>query len=319
MAGSGTSTSDLAALEARAAGLETSPGWIARPEPIFWPEPRSQFVPAHWSYAPIRAALADAARLVDLSLAERRILALRNPHPGNNFATTRTLSLSYQLMLPGETAGTHRHASHALRVMLDAKGTYSVVDGIEMPMETGDIVLTPGGCWHGHAHRGSEPACWVDGLDIPLTHLLEPMFFEPYPGRFQQATSRTDASPLRFAAADIKARLDTAPVPALGDAGRRIELPAPDMPAMGLVVLRLAKGEATRLRRSTASRSWVVMEGEGRSQIGGSSFEWRRGDTLAAPAWTWLRHTATSQAQLFELSDAPLMKACKYWREETGE
>src|SRR5262245_19804330 len=190
----------LGELERCAVSLELSPGWITREQPIFWAAPRSDFLPAHWRYAEARAALEAAARLVDLSMAERRILALRNPFQHNNFATTRTLSYAYQLMLPGEVASTHRHASHALRVMLDARGTYSIVDGVRMPMETGDVVLTPGGCWHGHGHEGDEPACWLDGLDIPLTHLLEPMFFEPHPDRIQPARVCAETSPYRFSA-----------------------------------------------------------------------------------------------------------------------
>ena len=106
----------LAALERHAAGLETSPGWIARDTPIFWPQPRSQFVPAHWAYEAVRAALLEASRLVDLSMAERRILALRNPFPGNNFATTRTLSCSYQLMLPGERASSRPCATSIVTI-----------------------------------------------------------------------------------------------------------------------------------------------------------------------------------------------------------
>jgi gentisate 1,2-dioxygenase len=308
--------SALAELERHAAGLETSPGWIARDQPIFWSEPRSQFVPAHWDYAKIKAALAEAAGLVDLSLAERRILALRNPHPGNNFATTRTLSLAYQYMLPGEIAGTHRHAPHALRVMLDARGTYSIVDGVRMPMESGDVVLTPGGCWHGHGHDGDAPACWIDGLDIPLTHLLEPMYFEPYPGRHMPAVSRTETSPFRFTASDIARGLDRAVPDGEGLAGRRFELTAPQVPTMGLAVMRLLCGERTRTQRSTASRAFVAMAGTGTSRIGETTFQWNRGDTVAVPGWTWYEHNAGVDAQLFELSDEPLMRACNYWRHE---
>ena len=310
--------SDLAGLERRAGALQTSPGWIAREQPIFWAEPRSDFVPAHWDYDKIRAALREAASLVDLSLAERRILALRNPFPANNFATTRTLSLSYQLMLPGETASTHRHSSHALRVMIDAEGTYSVVDGVRMPMETGDIVLTPGGSWHGHGHEGREPACWVDGLDIPLTHLLEPMFFEPHPARDQPVVRRTETSPFRFAAAEIARLLDLATPDPQGLDGSRIALPARDMPGMGLSVTRLRRGEATGRQRSTASRAFVVMAGAGRSMIGDATFDWRRGDTIAVPTWVWYAHTAGQDAQLFELSDEPVLRACGYWRHEVG-
>lgn len=310
------SASALADVEQRAAALETSPGWIARSEPIFWAEPRSAFRSAHWRYAAIRRALEDAARHVDLSLAERRILALRNPFPGNNFATTRTLSCAYQYMLPGEMASTHRHASHALRVMIDAKGTYSIVDGVRMPMETGDIVLTPGGCWHGHGHDGDAPACWLDGLDIPLTHLLEPMFFEPWPGRHMPAASAAETSPFRFKADDIARDLDRARPHAEGLHGPRVVLPAPTMPPLGLAVERLSAGVVTRSQRSTASRCIVVMSGTGTTHVGDRTFDWSAGDTIAIPPWLWTAHRAATDAQLFELSDEPLIRMCNYYRHE---
>lgn len=315
---SSRSASALARLELHAGKLGTSPGWIAREQPIFWGEPRSQFRPAHWSYLDIRTALEEAAGLIDLSLAERRILALRNPFPENNFATTRTLSCSYQYMLPGEKASAHRHASHALRVMLDARGTYSIVDGVRMPMETGDIVLTPGGSWHGHGHDGDKPACWLDGLDIPLTHLLEPMYFEPHPDRHMPATSTADTSPFRFSAADIARRLESARPGPEGLSGPRIELAAPQMPTMGLAVERLAAGATTRRQRSTASRCFVVMAGSGSTRVGDATFEWKLGDTIAVPTWIWYEHRAASKSQLFELSDEPLMRMCNYWRHEAA-
>ena len=308
----------LDALNAEAARLELSPGWIAREQPIFWPEPKSQFVAAHWRYGDVRATLDAAGRLVDMALAERRILALRNPHPGNNFATTRTLSCSYQLMLPGERAATHRHASHALRVILDARSSYSIVDGIRMPMETGDIVLTPGGCWHGHGHEGDDPAYWLDGLDIPLTHLLEPMFFEPHPARFQPAHSVVDASPFRFSRTDIARALDRAAPDQDGLSGPRITLAAPQMKPMGLTVERLGIGQSTRRQRSTASRCFVVMQGTGTSNVGDRTFAWSRGDTIAVPAWVWFEHTAARDAQLFGLSDEPLMQFAGYFRHEAA-
>ncbi len=310
--------SALARLEAHAATLETTPGWIARDQPIFWAEPRPEARPAHWSYAAIRAALLDAARLVDLSLAERRILALRNPFPGNNFATTRTLSCAYQYMLPGEIASTHRHASHALRIMLDAAGTYSVVDRVRMPMETGDIVLTPGGCWHGHGHDGDRPACWMDVLDIPLTHLLEPMFFEPYPDRVQPADRTVETCPWRFTAADIASRLDQAETSTSVGHVTRVVLPAPELPTMGIAVERLRPGAKTARRRSTASRCITVTAGAGRSRIGTEIFEWQIGDTFAIPSWAWYEHEPAERSQLVEISDEPVMRMCNYYREETA-
>src|SRR5262245_38946303 len=102
---------------------------------------QSQFVPAHWRYADAKPALQAAARLVTADAAERRTFGARNPGVGNEFATVRTLICAYQTLLPGEVARSHRHTPHALRVLLEARQTYSVVDGERTPMESGDIVL----------------------------------------------------------------------------------------------------------------------------------------------------------------------------------
>lgn len=121
-------------LYARAGELDVTPGWVQRETPIFWAQPQTPFVAARWDYRPVRAALDAAGDLIDVQLAERRNLVLRNPFAGNGFATTRTLACAYQMILPGEVAPTHRHAPHAIRVMLDATGTYSVVNGERIPM-----------------------------------------------------------------------------------------------------------------------------------------------------------------------------------------
>src|SRR5437016_426757 len=80
--------------------LNVSPGWISRQSPILWREAHSKFVPAHWTYREMKAALDTAGRLIDVSLAERRNLVMRNPFPENNYATANTLVLAYQMILP---------------------------------------------------------------------------------------------------------------------------------------------------------------------------------------------------------------------------
>ena len=134
----------LEALYEEAARVGFTPGWVPRKKPILWAEPQSEFVPAHWRWHDAKAGLDAAGRLIDVALAERRNLVMRNPAPGANFETTRTLVCAYQMILPGEQAPSHRHAPHALRVIIDGKGAFSTVDGEKMPMETGDVVLTPG-------------------------------------------------------------------------------------------------------------------------------------------------------------------------------
>src|SRR4051812_42049765 len=118
-----------------------TPGWIARPKPLMWPTAASTFVPAHWRYAEIRPALVAAGRVIGTDLAERRNFVLRNPRPGNDFATTNTLVAAYQSILPGERARSHRHSSHAMRIIIESRGSYSVVNGKRHAMESGDIVL----------------------------------------------------------------------------------------------------------------------------------------------------------------------------------
>jgi gentisate 1,2-dioxygenase len=296
--------------------LDVTPGWVSRDRPIFWKEPRTDFVPMQWSYEQVKDALASAGTLIDVALAERRNLILRNPFPNNNFATVKTLVCAYQMILPGEIAPSHRHSAHAMRVILDAKGSYSIVDGEKTPMESGDIVLTPGGHWHGHGHEGAEPAYWLDGLDIPSVHLMEPMFFEEHPDKYEKITSVAVASRFRFSRDSILTELDKAKGDPAETHGPRVTLEAPDMPTMGLTVEKLACGNQTRRHRSTANRIFVVMEGSGQTKIGSETFAWRRGDTIVVPTWSDFSHRAISDALLFCLSDEPLMRAFKYYRSE---
>ena len=109
--------------------FDMTPGWIDRETPILQAEPASPFRPMHWRYDVCRAALDAAGRLINTKLAERRNLILRNPVPGNDIATAKTLVNAYQMILPGEEARTHRHAPHALRVIIESEGAFSVVDG----------------------------------------------------------------------------------------------------------------------------------------------------------------------------------------------
>ena len=309
----------LSALYEAAGELNFTPGWVPRPKPILWNEPRPEFYPAHWAYEDAKAGLDAAGRLIDVSLAERRNLVLRNPAPGTNFETTRTLVCAYQMILPGEVAPSHRHSSHALRVIIDGRGSFSIVNGQKMPMETGDVVLTPGWCWHGHGHDGSTPAYWFDGLDVPLTHLLEPMFFEEHPQKYEKVERVTTSSPFRFTRDDISRGLDAAEVDVDGFYGARITLAAPDMPPMGLSMERLPSGTKTRPYRTTANTIFHVAEGMGETVIGDKRFSWGRGDTIVAPCWCVISHRVDVDAQLFVLSDEPLLRFSNYYRFEAAE
>jgi gentisate 1,2-dioxygenase len=301
----------LSSLEARS----MTPGWIRRSKPLLIPEMRSEYVPAQWRYAEAKAAMHAAGKLIGTDLAERRNFIMRNPIAGNEFNTLRTLVCAYQSILPGEKARSHRHTSHALRVILESRGSYSIVNGDKHPMESGDIVLTPGGCWHGHGHDGDEQAYWFDGLDVPLTYLLEPMFFDEHPQGFEPVKRVTEDSEMRFPWVQTRAALERA----TGDEhfGKTIDLPAPGMPTITMKVHAWPAGWRNRPYRRAANTILLVMQGSGRSVVGGQTFDWNFGDTIAVPAWVKVEHQASSDAVVFSMSDENLMRWSNYYRFES--
>jgi len=305
---------DLAALDSALAPRSMMAGW-SKLEPSLWPEPRPQHDPAVWRYAHARAGLDSAGRMISAEQAERRNLFLVNPVEGNHYPTVRTLVSAYQMILPGERARSHRHTPNALRLVMDvAPGTYTVVDGVRIDMEPGDVLLTPGWCWHGHGNDGAEPGYWIDYLDVPLVHLLEPMFLEWHPDGFQEPTSATRDSEFVFPWASTAARLDAAEPDEHGRV--RVQLGDPAMPTTALFMERLAAGTTRPALRTTASQIVTCYAGSGVSRIGGQEIAWSRGDVLAVPSWTAYEHVADSDAVLFTVTDRPVLDKLGFWREE---
>ncbi len=288
-------------------------GWN-KPEPAMWPQPKKNFLPCAWHYADAAAAFDAAARLVSTEQAERRNLILINPVAGNIYSTLRTLVVAYQMILPGETARSHRHSPNALRLVLDAGGgAYTTVNANQIPMHAGDVVLTPSGSWHGHGHDGGQPATWIDYLDVPLVQLLEPIFFDPHPQGVEAAGRVTPESPFIYPYAATESRLATAPQDARF--GRQVELGSPALRTMGLYMMQLMQGVPTTPVQTTANNVYTVLRGAGRTVIDGQSFEWKRGDVVAAPAWRSHFHAADRDSILFRVTDSPVLAALGLLRE----
>jgi gentisate 1,2-dioxygenase len=298
---------DLETLYGLLKPLNVGPGWN-KPTPSLWDEPRKTFLPVHWRYAQAKAALDAAGRLINTELAERRNLILFNPIPGNDYATTRTLLAAYQMILPGERARSHRHTPNALRLVVDAApGAYTIVNGHKLMMEPGDVLLTPNWHWHGHGNESAAPAYWIDFLDTPLIHALEPMFFEPHPQIYEPVAREGAGSPMCFSWRDTVARLGAAPRDASGPYGTHIALGDPAMKTVGLAMMRLEAGVATAAHRTTANNIYAVAQGEGVTTIDGEEFPWARGDVIAAPAWRPHSHRASEEAVLLRVHDEPLL------------
>jgi gentisate 1,2-dioxygenase len=294
------------------------PGWN-KPTPSLWASPRKAFRPTHWAYEQARGALDAAGRLINTELAERRNLILFNPVEGNTYGTVRTIVAAYQMIMPGEWARAHRHTPNALRLILDAEpGTYTVVDGVSIAMEPGDVLLTPNWSTHGHGNDGKACAYWLDFLDAPLVQLLEPMFFEPQEEEKDHAAFATEPSapttdsPFVFTLTDTLRRLEEArPEPAFGAS---IELGSPALDTIALHMMKLAPGVRTAEHQTTANNIYAVVRGCGVTTVDGERFAWKRGDAIAAPAWRPHFHEASDDALVLRVTDEPVLHKLGFYR-----
>ncbi len=183
-------------------------------------------------------------------------------------------------------------------------------------MDPGDVLLTTNWSWHGHGNEGRAPAFWIDFLDTPLIHALEPMFFEPHPAGYEPVTRTAEVSPMRFAWKDTLPRLDEAAPDAAGPYGTQVELGSPAMRTISLHMMRLTPGVPTAAYRTTANNIYAVVQGSGTTTIDGESFTWSRGDVVAAPAWRPHSHRASGDAVLLRVSDEALLRPLDLLRRE---
>ncbi len=117
--------------------------------------PSRRTKPMVWRYSDIRPELLKAGELTPIEKAERRVLVLANPGLGlDNMQATPSIYIGMQLILPRETAPNHKHTPSAVRFVVEGEGGFTVVEGEKMPMEKGDLILTPSGLWHEHGHEG---------------------------------------------------------------------------------------------------------------------------------------------------------------------
>jgi gentisate 1,2-dioxygenase len=309
--------------------------------------PNERATPARphvWRWQDVRPRVLEAARLVPMEQAERRVLVLRNPGLGGAYAITSTLFAGMQIILPGEAAPSHHHTPAALRLVVEGHGAYTTVEGVKCPMEPGDLIITPPMRWHDHGHEGTEPVIWLDGLDIPLVRSLDAAWASKMRPA-QPAVTTTDPSDDEFTAAGLVPRRSRYPVtgfpsvrwpwrtvraalarlagtaPAEAAVTLRYVDPTtgrPPLPTMGAEAQWLRAGERTRGDRRTTSRIFHVIEGRGQSRIGESVLAWETGDTFVAPPWHWLEHEqrGTGPACLFQYNDEPVLQALGLWHEE---
>src|SRR6058998_1546768 len=304
--------------------LSVGPLWTALH--VLLPNERvTSAVPHRWRWRDLGPLLLEAARLVPIEQAERRVLVLKNPGLGGAYAVTSTLFAGLQIILPGEAAPSHHHTPAALRLVVQGRGAFTTVDGVKCAMEPGDLIITPPMRWHDHGHEGSEPVVWLDGLDIPLVRSVDASWASKMRPARPPRYADTGYPQVRWPWATVRRAL--ASMAAAAPADQPVALSyvnpktgAPPLPTMGCECQWLRPGEAPRAARSTASAVYYVLEGRGESRIGDALLAWEEGDTFVAPPWHFVEHrnaAPSAPACLFQFNDEPALRALGLWGEET--
>jgi gentisate 1,2-dioxygenase len=284
--------------------------------------------PALWPWRTMRPLIERAVALTSPAAAERRVLSLIDPQAREGeFHTITNLNAGLQIILPGEVARPHRHSPDALRFVLEGDGAVTRVDGKLAPMMRGDLVLTPGWCWHEHWHEGDGKIVWLDVLNVH-THLhLGTFVFEPGPPHdvpvlppdeaFAFANVVPDLPPggpspvFRYPLAAARAALDAAP-PAR-DGSRRVRYVNPQnggpvMPLLDCYLVRLDPGTPTLPFQTSAHAVCAVVEGRGASTVGTTAFSWEPNDIFSLPSQTAVVHRAAEPSYLFVVTDRELYR-----------
>jgi gentisate 1,2-dioxygenase len=260
--------------------------------------------------------------------------------------------MSIQLVKPGERAECHRHTMAALRFVVEGDGKgYTNVEGEEMLMEAGDLVLTPNWTWHDHYNAGDKNLVWLDVLDAHLTRYLDAGFQENYGEGPAQPVLRPDGYCKRQYGAirPRKPQSTQGAVPyvykwrdtlkalqEIAAAGERephdgvlLEYihpvtGGPTMPTIGCWVQMIPPGQATKAHRHTSSTIYHVVQGEGATAVGKSkgspaNLEWQARDCFFIPSWHWHSFENRSKKEpaiIFSVTDRPVLESLGLFREE---
>jgi len=296
--------------------------------------PRTSTLPSHWRWTAIRPLLLRAGELTPMEKAERRVLVLANPGRGlDNLQASATIYLGMQLVLPGETAPSHRHTPNAARIVVEGEGAVTLVDGEACAMEPGDLILTPTGQWHEHRHEGRVPVIWLDILDLPLMVYLDVSY--AIEGSSQAAHPPEYAYAAGGLAPLVHGRRAQGAYPllryewrrtreALQALASRSEPGAPVQLAyvnpetggdclntLAFAALMLRTGEEIALPRVSAARVFHAVEGAGDAQVNDTAIAFEHADTFCAPGLATVRlanRSSRAPAYLVMADESPLQR-----------
>jgi gentisate 1,2-dioxygenase/1-hydroxy-2-naphthoate dioxygenase len=260
--------------------------------------------------------------------------------------------MSIQLVKPGERAECHRHTAAALRFVVEGDGTgYTNVEGEQMLMEPGDLILTPNWTWHDHFNPGKNNLVWLDVLDSHLSNYLDASFHENYgegpaqpitkrdgycrqgfgPVRPRTANPDNRALPYTYKWRDTLNALKEAATAGQVDPYDGVLLEythplsgGPTMPTIGCWAQLIPPGVTTKPQRHTSSTIYHVVQGIGITSAGEKKsvrddLNWGTKDCFFVPSWNWHQFTNKSNKEpaiIFSVTDRPVLESLGLFREE---
>jgi gentisate 1,2-dioxygenase len=300
------------------------------------------------------AEIAKNAEVTPIEFADRQQFLLTNPGLDGRLQIAATMRCAVSIYNSGDIAPAHMHSPNASRTILSESGGYTNVEGERCAAERGDIILTPNGTWHDHGNDGEQPVIWIDTLDWPILEFLDCIWLdEDMPGnsgniRRQEAVHPSDYSDrlyghpgllpaflshqrgighqtspyIHYRGKDIVEALSALQYET-GDPYEGISLRlvnpvtgGPLFPTLGYGAQLLRPGEETLGKRETSNTVYVVMDGQGQSEVGGRTFDWEKNDVFVVPNFVWRKHVNNSQAPaiLYTMNDCPLFQRIGQYR-----
>ncbi|WP_416566177.1 cupin domain-containing protein [Nocardia testacea] len=342
-------TAELDRLYADFARNSTAPLWTQTTD-LMPSAPAPAALPHVWKWSELLDIARRSGELVPVGRGgERRAIGLANPGLAPTAYATPTLWCAIQWLGPRETAPEHRHAQNAFRFVIEGEGVWTVVDGDPVAMRRGDLLMTPGWCFHGHHNETDEPMAWIDGLDVPLAHDLDFGFFEfgpekvtdtstppisrserlwAHPGltplSAQAPAGSTPIAAYRWAHTDralaeqlLLEKEGHAATVEPGHAAIKYTDPSTGgdvLPTIRCEFHRLRAGATTAPRREVGSSVWQVFQGDGRVTLGPEELTLTTGDLFVVPSWVPWSLDARTELDLFRFSDAPVVEKLQYHR-----
>lgn len=299
------------------------------------------------------AKIAGEADVPPVEFADRQQFLLTNPGLGGRLQVAASIRCAVSIYNPGDLAKAHLHSPNASRTILSDNGGYTNVEGERCEARRGDLILTPNGTWHDHGNDGATPVVWIDTLDWPLMEFLDCIWLdEDFPGKAGNARVQQTAYPpgysralygagglrpsfasrqrgighnvspfFQYRGADVRASL-AALRGEKGDPHEGVTLEfvdptngEPVFPTLTYGAQLLRAGEETALKRETSSTVYVVMEGRGKTEVAGKTFDWEENDIFVIPNFLWRRHVAAAKdVVLYTMSDRPLLEKIGQYR-----